>query len=347
MNKMKNSPKPLLLKILPETFRLLLCLILLLSVVNMFLFFVPQKTTITLASPQHTPLSDFFDPAELTKLIISADNGKHDEQNLSKLSEEIAKNISIRTGFDDYIVIVLSSFNSDAFALSEGDFSRIAVFLAQNYALQYSQSLAETLFIRIPYSLKESADADFYLKLSTLKNDIYSSIQHFSVNTTDTSPDKTSTEDFNAYFSDLCGRISPSVNAKIKYICDNLLSLYEELTQFEKFIRENEDYLLFYEEQAVQNLQTLFEQFSAVIKNYNFEVMQTAKNIYSKYIYIQRVMQSSSLSPWAEILSAAGISLFAASAFCSAQRLAALRASSQGTNPPSLFGSDRHSPCRK
>lgn len=241
-------------------------------------------TTVTVAIPTHEPMYWFFEAASLEQVMTEADEGKHDPTSIAYFAEEVSRNVSVRAGYEGYIVITLVHFHSDAFALSESDFSTVALFLAQSYIQMYTYTEAKALFINIT-PLEQQSSSDTVDRLSSLKDWL-----SFAIDCIEPSTDvHEKPEEEDVYFSELCKRISLTSTPQVARILENLYTLREHALEFANFLNDNEDYLLYYPSLAEQEMQKLYDDFMREISEYNVIVMQTAQEICSKYIFIEKI----------------------------------------------------------
>ena len=240
-------------------------------------------TTVTVAIPTHEPMYWFFEAASLEQVMTEADEGKHDPTSIAYFAEELSQNVSVRAGYEGYIVITLVHFHSDAFALSESDFSTVALFLAQRYIATYSYAEAKALLIN--FDVSPQASSDILARLSELKSFLFCATERVG-QSTDAWDE---TEESDVYFSELCRSLSPECNARAVCILKNLRALLGQTVQFIDFLCADEEYLLEHPALAEQEYERLCDGCSQEISKYNAVVMQMARQIGSKYIFIEKV----------------------------------------------------------
>lgn len=242
-----------------------------------------SMTTVTVAIPTHEPMYWFFEAASLEQVMTEADEGKHDPTSIAYFAEEVSRNVSVRAGYEGYIVITLVHFHSDAFALSESDFSTVALFLAQRYIATYSYAEAKALLIN--FDVSPQASSDILARLSELKSFLFCATERVG-QSTDAWDE---TEESDVYFSELCRSLSPECNARAVCILKNLRALLGQTVQFIDFLCADEEYLLEHPALAEQEYERLCDGCSQEISKYNAVVMQMARQIGSKYIFIEKV----------------------------------------------------------
>lgn len=240
-------------------------------------------TTVTVAIPTHEPMYWFFEAASLEQVMTEADEGKHDPTSIAYFAEEVSRNVSVRAGYEGYIVITLVHFHSDAFALSESDFSTVALFLAQRYIATYSYAEAKALLIN--FDVSPQASSDILARLSELKSFLFCATERVG-QSTDAWDE---TEESDVYFSELCRSLSPECNAQAVCILKDLRALLGQTVQFIDFLCADEEYLLEHPALAEQEYERLCDGCSQEISKYNAVVMQMARQIGSKYIFIEKV----------------------------------------------------------
>ena len=250
------------------------------------LYFFPfsSTTSVTIVAPAHEPLYSLFETTTLNHIMLEADDGRHDSEAITHFAEELSHNVSVRTGYDGCIVIRLVHFHSDVFALTESDFLIFFLFLAQSYIQMYTYTEAKALFINIT-PLEQQSSSDTVDRLSSLKDWL-----SFAIDCIEPSTDvHEKPEEEDVYFSELCKRISLTSTPQVARILENLYTLREHALEFANFLNDNEDYLLYYPSLAEQEMQKLYDDFMREISEYNVIVMQTAQEICSKYIFIEKI----------------------------------------------------------
>ena len=263
----------------------------------LYLAFLHVETKITLSAPPHTPLSVLTDPVSLESLLLSSNKSNREERDLRYFARELAPNISVRAGYGGHIIIGISHFHSRIFELNGDAYSRIAVFLAQSYAAEYSRSVAGSLAFRFsPYA----AEASVYENLTKLYLGLYAIRDRFYP---EAGEGDDAEEDYNAYFADLCGEISPRKNRQMLYLWYRFRLLTEEAGEFEGILAGEEGEAFAGTKEARYWLRGMYEELLEWGERYNAELMETAWLIYERHLMICAEPRHEISSPYGEMLS--------------------------------------------
>ena len=110
-------------------------------------------------------------------------------------------------------------------------------------------------------------------------------------------------EDYNAYFADLCGEISPRKNRQMLYLWYRFRLLTEEAGEFEGILAGEEGEAFAGTKEARYWLRGMYEELLEWGERYNAELMETAWLIYERHLMICAEPRHEISSPYGEMLS--------------------------------------------